>query len=283
MPGILIADSGSTKTDWCLLKKGTKPVLTKTSGINPRLQSVDEICAVLDKEFKGDIKKSSIDTIIYYGAGTGNAVKKKELTKALKRFFKISDITINTDMLAAARSLCGSKKGIVSILGTGSNSCYYNGSKIAEQKVSLGYIAGDEGSGNYIGKRILQYYAYKTFDTELSMAFEQLFGNDVTALVHELYETNFPNRYLAKFTKLAADYRGHYMIENILEDCINDFFHHHILKYRQSWKLPLYFTGAVAYEFRDIIAALCSQYELDLGIIQKSPIDGLIAYHKKDL
>jgi N-acetylglucosamine kinase-like BadF-type ATPase len=283
MPSILLVESGSTKTDWCLLKKGGKPLHLKTSGINPRLQSPEEIKAVLQKELKGGFGKHTIDSIVYYGAGTGNIIKQKELTGTLRSFFNVKKVDVNTDLLGAARALCGDKKGIISILGTGSHSCVYNGSKITEQQISLGFIAGDEGSGNYIGKRILQYYAYKTFDAELMLSFEQLFGNDVTAIIHDLYSQPFPNRQLANFVKLAVQCRGHYMVENILEDCINDFFHHHILKYRQSWKIPLYFTGSVAYEFRDIIADLCGQYELDLGTIHKSPMDGLIAYHKKHL
>ena len=175
------------------------------------------------------------------------------------------------------------EKGIVSILGTGSNSCYYNGKKIAEQQCSLGFIAGDEGSGNYMGKRILQYYAYNTFDEELKMAFEQRFGNDLVGIIKRLYKEPFPNRYLATFVQLLKENRGHYMVQNIIEDCLNDFFHFHILKYRQSWKLPLYFTGSISHEFRDVIENLCGQYELELGQIEKSPIEALIKFHRKSL
>ncbi|OSZ81996.1 N-acetylglucosamine kinase [Chitinophagaceae bacterium IBVUCB1] len=283
MPSILLAESGSTKTDWCLLAKGKKPVHFHTSGINPHLQSKDSILQQLQAELPWDDRKHKADSIVYYGAGAGSASKQKEIAQVLKKHFGIAKTEVHGDMMAAARALCGNKKGMVSILGTGSNCCYYNGSKIAEQKPSLGYIAGDEGSGNYIGKRVLQYYAYNTFDAELKLAFEQLFGNDVQGIVSKLYASPFPNRYLAGFVQLLVNTRGHYMTENIIEDCLNDFFHHHILKYRQSWKLPLYFTGSVAYEFKDVIENLCNQYELDLGTIIKSPMDGLIAYHKKGL
>lgn len=283
MPTVLLVESGSTKTDWCLLKKSGKPLHSQTGGINPHLQSHETILSLLENELDANYRKQSIDSIIYYGAGAGSVNKQKELAGILSKFFGVKKIEVAGDMIAAARALCGDNKGIVSILGTGSNSCYYNGKKMAEQQPSLGFIAGDEGSGNHIGKRILQYYAYKTFDTELILAFEQLYGNDVKDIVHKLYNEPFPNRYLASFVHLAMQYRGHYMIENIIEDCINDFFHHHILKYRQSWKLPLFFTGSVAYEFRDIVAALCNQYELELGTIVKSPMEGLIKYHKKHL
>ena len=167
------------------------------------------------------------------------------------------------------------------ILGTGSSSCYYDGKKIKEQQPSLGYLAGDEGSGNHMGKRILQYYAYGTFDAELKTGFEMRFGNDLTAIIKKLYSEPYPNRYLAAFTPMLKDLRGHYMVENIVEDCINDFFHKSILKYRQAWKQPLHFTGSVAYMFRDVVENLCDQYELELGKIEKSPMDGLVQYYKR--
>jgi glucosamine kinase len=282
MPSFLVAESGSTKTDWCLLKKGKKPLFFKTGGINPYLQSNEDILTILKSELEWDSKKTP-DSVSYYGAGAGSKAKQEDISTVLKQFFGVKKVSVNSDMLAASRGLCGDKKGIVCILGTGSNSCYYNGKAIKEQTASLGFIAGDEGSGNYMGKRVLQYYAYKTFDTELHLAFEQLFGNNVTDILNKLYHQPFPNRYLAGFVQLLIENRGHFMVENIVEDCLNDFFHHHILKYRQSWKLPLYFTGSIAYEFKDVIENLCSQYELEIGKIEKSPMDGLLKYYKEKL
>ncbi len=280
MSSLLLAESGSTKTDWCLLRKGKKPVYFKTTGINPLLQSQETIMTLLQDELGWDKKKHEAAAISFYGSGAGSKDRQKEITTVLQQFFGTRNVEVNGDMMAAARALCGDQKGIVCILGTGSNSCYYNGSTIKEQQASLGFIAGDEGSGNYMGKRVLQYYAYKTFDTELMMGFEQLYGNDLPQILQKLYREPFPNRYLAKFVQLLMQNRGHYMVENIIEDCLNDFFHYHVLKYRQSWKQPLYFTGSVAYEFRDVIADICQQYELDLGKIEKSPMDGLVKFHK---
>ena len=283
MSPILIAESGSTKTDWCLLKKGKKPVYFKTSGINPYLQNGQEIMDMLAAELPWDKAVYAPELISYYGAGAGSKQKQQEIKKVLQKYFNVKNVEVEGDLLAAARSLCGNKKGIVCILGTGSNACYYNGKKIAEQKPSLGYLVGDEGSGNHMGKRVLQYYAYGTFDTELRMAFEQHFGKDLNSILSSLYSEPFPNRHLASFVLLLKENRGHFMVENIIEDCLNDFFHHHILKYRQSWNMPLYFTGAVAYEFQDVILNLCHQYELDLGKIEPSPIEGLLKYYKKML
>src|SRR5690606_1404161 len=129
----------------------------------------------------------------------------------------------------------------------------YDGSKITLQQRSLGYIAGDEGSGNYMGKKILQYYAYHTFDEALKSSFETLFGNRFDDIIKELYGATFPNRYLANLVLLLRKNRGHFMVENIIEDALNDFFHTQILKYRQSWSHPIYFVGSIANEFAAVI------------------------------
>jgi N-acetylglucosamine kinase-like BadF-type ATPase len=283
MSSFLIAESGSTKTDWCLLRKTGKPVFFKTQGINPYIQNSEAIAAMLQEEFPAKTLKTVPDAIYYYGAGASAADKQKQLQQLLRKHFGVKDVKVQSDLTAAAQSLCGTEKGIVAILGTGSASCFYIGSKIAVQQPSLGYIAGDEGSGNYIGKRVLQYYAYGTFDAELKTGFELRFGKDIQAIIGELYSAPYPNRYLASFVPFINDMRGHYMAENIIEDCLNDFFHHNLLKYRQSWTCPLHFSGSVAYTFRDVIESLCNQYELELGKIVQSPMEGLIKYHRKNM
>ena len=280
MANYLVADSGSTKTDWCLLSKGKKPVRFSTQGINPYLQGKDSIAEMLAKEIPWDNTKYKADNLSYFGAGASNPAKQSFLEDILKSHFGIKKINVQGDIVAAAQALCGDKKGIVCILGTGSASCYYNGKKVKEQRPSLGYIAGDEGGGNYLGKRVLQYYAYETFDAELKMDFEMRFGNDIRVIINKLYHEPNPNRYLASFVSLLKENRGHYMAENIIEDCLNDFFHCSVLKHRNSWNLPLYFSGSVAFEFKDVLENICHQYELELGNVIKSPMDGLIKYYK---
>lgn len=280
MPSLLLAESGSTKTDWRLLRPGARILKFKTGGINPYLQSPEAIGDMLKAEMDWNKSRHSADAIMFYGAGAGSAANQKMLQNTLKQFFGIKKVGVQSDMMAAVHAMCGTEKGVVCIIGTGSNSCYYDGKKIVEQQASLGYVAGDEGSGNYMGKRVLQYYAYNTFDTELRMSFEMLFGSDLPQMLHRIYREPFPNRYLAGFAQLLYDNRGHFMVENIIEDCLNDFFHHHILKYRQSWKQPIHFTGSIAWGFRDVIISLCQQYELELGKIVQSPMDGIVKYYK---
>ena len=126
-------------------------------------------------------------------------------------------------------------------------------------------------------------FYYGTFDDQLRMDFEMRFGTDISQIINKLYYEPYPNRYLATFVMLLRENRGHYMVENIIEDCLNDFFQRSVLKYRNAWKNPLYFMGSVAYEFRDVIDNLCVQFELERGKIEKSPMDGLIKYHKHHL
>ncbi len=279
MKAYLLADSGSTKTDWCLIKKGKEPLYFTTSGFNPYLQSKEDILKTLQKELEWNNEEHKASKLFYYGAGASTKEKQALLEEIMIEHFGVKKVKVEGDLLAAARSICGDKKGMICILGTGSSSGYYNGKNVKEQQPSLGYIAGDEGSGNYMGKRILQYYTYGTFDAELKMHFEMHFGSDVRHIVNKLYHEPYPNRYLATFVSVLSENRGHYMVENIIEDCLNDFFQTNILKYRQSWNLPLYFIGSIAFGFKDIIESLCNQYELELGNIMKSPMDGLIKYH----
>jgi glucosamine kinase len=276
----LIADSGSTKTDWCLLKKNRKPVHFTTAGINPYLQSANAISIMLGQELPIANLPSVPQKICYYGAGAASKEKQLEMGLVLKNHFGVKKVEVNGDMLAAARGVCGEQKGIICILGTGSSSGYFDGKRIKERQPSLGYIAGDEGSGNHMGKRVLQYYTYGTFDSQLTMDFEMRFGNNIENIVHKLYHEPYPNRLLATFVTLLTENRGHYMVENIIEDCLNDFFTTNILKYRQSWKKPIHFVGSVAYVFSDVINSLCHQYELELGVIEQSPMEGLIKFHK---
>jgi glucosamine kinase len=281
MSGYLIADGGSTKTEWVLIEEDNTLRHFLTTGINPYLESKENILAMLRTELPWD-NSIKVGQVFYYGAGSSTKEKQKDLEGVIKEHFNTKKVEVRGDLLAAAQSLCGSEKGMICILGTGSSSAYYNGKTVREQQPSLGYIAGDEGSGNYMGKRILQYYTYGTFDYELKVGFEMRFGKDVKAIVNKLYHEPYPNRFLASFVSLLAENRGHYMVENIIEDCINDFFQTNILKYRQSWNLPINFSGSVGYVFKDVIENLCGQYELELGRIEKNPMPGLIQFYLKN-
>jgi len=275
----LIADSGSTKCEWCLLADGKKKKII-TQGISPYFLSLDQVVAILQKELLVKLKNVQVDEIYYYGTGLGNPENGKFIKKALKKVFPMAKAEAEIDLLAAARAVCGHEKGIACILGTGSNSCYYNGRKIVKNSPGLGYVLGDEGSGAYLGKKVIQHFLYNTFDEDLMLRFEKQFNTNANEILDHVYKQPQPNRYLASFAIFLAENRDHFMIENIIEDGLNDFFFTHLNKYRESWLYPISFAGSVAFGFRDVIKDLCNTYELELGKVLKQPMDGLISYHQ---
>jgi glucosamine kinase len=275
----LIADSGSTKCEWCLINNGKKKTIL-TQGISPYFLDASQIIALLQKELLPKLKQIEINNLYYYGTGLTNANNVKIVQQALKKLFPTAKIEINHDLLAAARALCGNQKGIACILGTGSNSCYFNGKKIIKNSPGLGYVLGDEGSGAYLGKKVLQYYLYNTFDEDLMNRFDKQFNTNKTEILDSVYKKPLANRYLAGFNNFLVENRGHYMIENIIEDGLNDFFFTHLYKYKESWTLPINFVGSVAHGYKDVLKELCNFYELELGIILKKPMEGLINFHK---
>ncbi len=275
----LIADSGATKCEWCLLLDGkTKTIITQ--GISPYFLNEEQIINLLQLELLPKLKNIQPDEIYFYGTGLSNLANAKTIKLTLKKLFKVAKIEVNTDLLAAARALCGNKKGVACILGTGSNSCYYNGKKIIKNSPGLGYVLGDEGSGTYLGRKVVQYYLYKTFDEDLMARFDAKFTTNTVEILESVYKKPLANRYLASFAIFLAENRGHYMIENIIEDGLNDFFFNHLYKYKESWTMPIHFIGSIAFGFKDVLQELCSTYELELGNVLKKPITGLIKYHK---
>jgi len=277
MPIQLIADSGATKCEWCLVKNGENRTIF-TTGISPYFLDEKQIIELLIKELLPNLP-DTVDEINFYGTGLGNPNNVTIITKALKKVFTSAKVKANTDLVAAARALCGNKKGIACILGTGANSCYYNGKKIVKSIASLGYVLGDEGSGAHLGKKVIQYYLYNTFDEDLKSRFDAKFVTNYVEILENVYKKPFPNRYLASFMPFLSENRGHYMVENILEDGINDFFFHHLYKYTESWTLPINFIGGVAFTFKDVLQELCNSYELELGHVLKNPMEGLVQYH----
>lgn len=275
----LIADSGSTKAEWCLVRGNRKQTFF-TQGISPYFLDGEQIRQLLRSELLPLIGKAVIDEIHYYGTGCLRKDNANVVKRALKSVFPEATVHVDNDLLGAARALCGDDRGVACILGTGSNSCYYNGRRIAKNSPGIGYVLGDEGSGAYLGRKVLQYFLYNTFDEELRARFDATYeGISAPEVLENVYKKPLANRYLASFAKFLAENRGHYMVENIIEDGLNDFFFHHIIKYRESWIMPVHFTGGVAYGFRDVIKELCGNYELTLGRILKNPMEGLIAYH----
>lgn len=275
----LIADSGATKAEWCLMQgKKTKTIFTQ--GISPYFLDTAQITEILSKELLPFLNGVKVDEVYYYGTGCINPNNNLIVRRSLKNVFKgLKVLEVTHDVMAAARALYGNSKGVACILGTGSSSCYYNGKKIAINKPGMGYVLGDEGSGAYLGKKVLQYYLYHTFDEELMDSFNNKYHLTASEILDNVYKRPLANRYLASFTPFLSEHRGHYMIENIIEDGLNDFFFHHICKFRESWTMPVSFVGGISFYFQDVLKELCRSYEFTQGKILKNPMEGLITFH----
>lgn len=280
MPAILIADSGSTKCEWCLLVNGKKKTML-TPAMSPYFVTAENMVQLLQQQLLPKIKHTPIDALYFYGTGLGNPANVAIMKKVFKQLFPKTKTELNTDLLGIARASCGNQKGIACILGTGSNACYYNGKKIVSISPGLGYVLGDEGSGAYLGKKVIQYFLYKTFDEDLMARFQKRFGETHASILENVYKKPLANRYLANFALFLVENRGHFMIENIIEDGLNDFFFTHLYKFKESWTQPIHFVGSVGFGFRDVLKDLCNSYELELGKVLKTPMPGLVAYHKQ--
>jgi len=274
----LIADSGATKAEWRLLDGRHKKTIF-TQGISPYFLNSDQIQTLLLKELCPFLKERRVAEVHYYGTGMRNPKNVRMLKKCLEKIFGDAAIEVRDDMLAAARGLTGNKKGMVCNLGTGSFCCFYNGKKIVKRSPGIGYILGDEGSGAYLGKKVIQYYLYNIFDSELRNKFNRKYKVQPVDILEHVYRKPLANRYMATFSLFLSENRGHYMIENIIEDGLNDFFFNHLIKYKETSALPVSFVGGVAYGFKDVLQQLCITYEMKLGKVLKNPMEGLIEYH----
>lgn len=282
-PSILIADSGSTKADWCLLHKGL-PHYYSTSGISPYLLTASRIKEIIQLELIARLPRGiKISKIYFYGTGCAAPQNQRLMQELFAQIFPQANAEVHTDLVGAARAACGQSAGVVAILGTGSGLCYYEQGEIVKYRPGLGYILGDEGSGTYLGKKVLQYYLYDIFDDDLREAFEETYHETRENILEKVYRQLTPNTYLASFSRFLSQHRGHYIVENIIEDGLNDFFFYHVFKYKESWTSPVHFVGGVAWAYQDVLQEICILNELQIGRILHKPIEGLVAYHQASI
>lgn len=286
---ILLADSGATKTDWCLLQlpnEGTSQPNTpmsryKTQGINPFHQSVDTIKDILREELLTQLRSAEpIQQIHFYGAGCTKEMKGK-VKQALKASFPHATIQVESDLLGAARAVCGSTQGLVGILGTGANSCLYDGRQILENIPPLGYILGDEGSGAALGKRLLN-ALFKNPDynrlQQLFLAYDHCTYADV---IERVYRQPLANRYLASLVAFVKEYQHEELLQKLVVENFESFITANLLQYNTSLR-DLYVVGGMAAAFPEALETACEQHGFRLCNIMRSPIEGLIAYHKEN-
>lgn len=282
---ILIADSGSTKTDWRLIDENKQIHQFATQGINPYFHTSEQIALVLKSElipqFESNIL-NLISNVFFYGAGCRVEDKKEIVEKALSQVFSKSTIEINTDMLGAAHSLCGKNAGIAAILGTGANTCYYDGKSIVENRTSGGYILGDEGSGAHIGKTFIQAFLNDELPKDLSERFVARFNLNKDDIIDAVYKQAMPNRFLASFSKFIYQNLKEQFVIDLVADCFNQFFDKYICKYPNHKEVKLSCTGSVAFYYSNILRAVATTKGVNIDTITETPIAGLTLYHLEE-
>jgi glucosamine kinase len=277
----LIADSGSTKTEWKLMGSTNLQTIF-TEGYNPRILSAQQIQDSVVQQLCTKISNlSAINEIHFFGAGCEQDRPKATLKQALQICFPEASIHIQSDMLAACIASSGKKAGICSILGTGSNSCFYDGEKIIEQVPSLGYILGDEGSGNAIGKQIIKDYFYKEMPLDIMKKLEAYTNMNRAHILTEVFEGRAPNRYLASFAKFCATEQNHIYINSLLKTTFSTFFEKNLLKYQYIYSNPCNFIGSIAFYFEPVLTETLQTYQLIPGEFLKSPFPKLQEFFKE--
>ena len=274
---ILIADSGSTKTDWCGLK-GETCLRLQTGGINPVLQKSDDIVKQLYRELLPQLPIEPIEAIYFYGAGCTPLWSKTLRACLTKVFGEQTRSEVQSDMLGAARALCGKQAGIVCILGTGSNSCYYDGQQIALHTPALGYILGDEGSGAYLGRQLLNSVLKELLPAHICITFANETQLTQEEIIHKVYRRPLANRFLAGFTPFLKKYEDEPAIHRLLTDAFKEFITRNLHAYPAD--KPVFAVGSIAHYFQTEFTEALQSAGYQAAVIAQSPMEGLIRYHQ---
>jgi len=281
---ILIADSGSSKTDWRLWNPKNGEVFSFVSqGLNPYFISSFEIASVINKTIP-NLYTEKINQIYFYGSGCGSYDSKKIVSEGLQQASSRAKIEVNHDLMGASRALFGREPGIACILGTGSNACYYNGKEIEEEAVSFGFIMGDEGSGNHLGRLLLKSIFSKKAPQDLQVDFRKQFADlDLASLLRRLYHSPFPNKFLAGFSPFILKHRNNEFIKEIIYDSFNQFITEFIDGIVKSKNDQIGFQGSIAHYYQKEIIEVFSYRKLNPTVFLKKNIEQLLAYHQKSI
>ncbi|MCE7059393.1 N-acetylglucosamine kinase [Dyadobacter sp. CY343] len=278
----LIADSGSTKTDWCLISAGQEVCKFVTEGYNPFFVDSKYIFDSLGNSIPQFIDTSKISDVVFYGAGCQDE-KKVLVTNALEQFFRGAALQVEVDLLAAARGLLHRNAGFVAILGTGTNTCTYDGVQIDQQIESLGFLMGDEGSGSYMGRKILSDYIRGRMPEAAQKLFYQEYKKTPAVIMDEVYSTPLPNRYCANYVLfLNHPEMDKAYSEGVIRDSFHDFFENLVSAYPDFRTLIFNCVGSVGYYYADTLRETADAFGMQTGAIVPNLIDHLVAYHLHD-
>ena len=275
----LILDAGSTKIEWILMDGNAVTNRFQTEGFNPNYTDIQ----ILAKTCNNVSLPDEIQSVHYYGTGCGNEQNRLLINMVFQDRFPKAEIHVTHDLMAVCHAVLGHEKGIACILGTGSNSCVYDGENITEKAVSLGYIVGDEGSGMHIGREVVRAYFYGFMPEDLRQKFAETFHLELPDFVQTLYHKTQPSKYLASFAQFAGENQAHPYIRALVKNCFKAFIEAFILRYEHFKTLKISFVGSVAYHFQGLLKEILSDQNLILGTVIQTPSEGLIRYYQSPL
>lgn len=281
---VLIADSGSTKCDWVLLdSKGDFIFKTRTLGLNPNILTTQKMHRRLAKSEEIAHVSEEISRVYFYGAGCGTERDRLRLKRFLEKYFRRAECDVQEDLMGACLSVTNAP-GIVGILGTGSNACFFDGEKLRTHTPSMGYVLMDEASGNYFGKNLLKDYYYRNMPDDIANKFSKEYNLNPQAVKDSLYKNDNPNAYLAEFAKFLFSYKSmpSYM-EKIIKDGFELFLERWILPFKEAKEFPIHFVGSIAFYAKNIIVKSLDDQGLTPGNFQRNPIDSLTKYYQKKI
>ena len=279
---IAIIDGGSTKCDWVILDHSGKPHMkTTTLGFNPNIINPDFIGQEIDRNEDLFFLKNHIEKLFFYGSGCGTAANAKKVEYEFQKSFPQAELFIKEDMTAAAYAAYDGKPGIVCILGTGSNSCFFDGNKIRVDLPSLGFLIGDEGSGSALGKHLLRRFFMKKLPEDLEKQFTEKYRLTIDEAIKSMYHNPRANAYLGDFNRFIAERKEHPYFQNMVFDEMKNFLDYQVLPYPEAREVSINFIGYIAYIYEDILRSAAAELNLKIGRVVQKPIESLVDYHKK--
>lgn len=279
---VAIVDSGSTKTDWVILDDFKKVFLkTETIGFNPNFINKELIVPEIEKNNSLTTVKNSITRIFFYGSGCGIQKNCEIIEEELSKVFANASITVKEDLMAAAYAAYNGKPAIVCIMGTGSNSCYFDGKNLKIKLPSLGFLMGDEGSGSAIGKQLVRRFFMQKLPEDLHSEFEETYHLTIDEALKNMYHTTRPNAYLADFNKFVVERKDHPYFQKMIFDEMMVFFDYQVLPYEEAKNAEINFIGSIAYYYENILRSAAAELNLNVGHVVQKPIESLVNYHIK--
>jgi len=279
---IAIVDGGSTKCDWVILENSGKiSQKTESIGFNPNIINADLIPQEIEKNPHLFLIKNQLDYIYFYGSGCGTVENALFVETQLQKVFPYAKVTVKEDLTAAAYAAYNGKPAIVCILGTGSNSCYFDGESIRRDLPSLGFLIGDEGSGSALGKHLVRRFFMKKLPQDLHQEFVETYHLTIEDAIKNMYHNPRANAYLAEFNKFVVQRKQHPYFQNMVFDEMKNFFEYQVLPYEEAREAEINFIGSIAYYYEDILRAAAAELNLTVGHIVQKPIESLVEYHKK--